>query len=87
MSASEADLTIPTRQKRLSIVSVPATGIQPTTVMTRPKTEGEGDAKRFSLVMSLNGKGTTKDKAELSKGVAAGRLSGLLGKAKSGITL
>jgi hypothetical protein len=59
--------------------------------MTQPKTDGEGRSKRFSLVMGLGGagKGTAsgtvkknKDRAELAKGVAVGKLNDILGKSK-----
>lgn len=59
--------------------------------MTQPKIDGEGRSKRFSLVMGLGGAGKvpasgtvkrTKDRAELAKGVAVGKLSDILGKSK-----
>lgn len=85
----------PTRRKedtarRHKRFSLPAVALQTTPVTTRPNATGEGQAKRFSLVLGgrqpsrqgpsevLDGSGDDLGKVELGSGVAAGKLTELL---------
>jgi len=71
------------RHKRFSL---PAIALQTTAVTTRPNATGEGQGKRFSLVLGgklprdevLDGSGDDPGKDELRSGVAVGKLTELL---------
>ncbi|KAI0931186.1 hypothetical protein AcV5_005267 [Taiwanofungus camphoratus] len=77
------------RHKRFSL---PAVALQTSPVTTRPNLVGEGSGRRFSLVLgrgsvrqSEGGEGsrlTKSDTSPLREGVAAGKLSELLGRAR-----